>query len=99
MKVSFGFILLIAGILGIARGGVDSPEQNLGHLGQMIGTGPGVASFVTLAAAFFLVGGLLILAKTGRFSFEGSRGDAKADAGRVVPPLRAADVHSANENT
>jgi len=96
VKVSFGFILLIAGILGIARGGVDSPEQNLA---QMIGTGPGVASFVTLAAAFLLVGGLLILAKTGRFSFEGSRGHAKTDAGRVVPSLRAGDVHSANENT
>ena len=75
MKVSFGFILLIAGILGVARGGIDPPPQNLGHV---IGTGTGAASLVTLAAVFLLVGGLLILARTGKFSFERSTGRPKA---------------------
>jgi len=75
VKVSFGFIFLIVGILGIARGGVDTPHPNMG---QMIGTDLSVASFITLAAAFFLVGGLLILARTGKFSFERSTGRPKA---------------------
>ena len=92
MKVSFGFIFLIVGILGIARGGINAPQENLGH---MIGTGPGGASLVTLAATFLLVGGLLILARTGRFSFEGSRGHARTDAGNTASRLSAA----ANENT
>jgi len=47
-------------------------------MGQMIGTDLSVASFITLAAAFFLVGGLLILARTGKFSFERSTGRPKA---------------------
>jgi len=81
VKVLFGFILLILGILGIARGGVDSPRQNLG---DMIGAGPGVGSLFTLAAVFLLVGGLLILAKSGRFSFEGSAGHASGDAGNAT---------------
>ena len=71
MKVSLGFILLVLGVLGIARGGIDAPQQNMG---QVLGGGPAVASLVTLAAALLLVGGLLILARTGRFSFGGSRG-------------------------
>ena len=96
MKVSFGFIFLIVGILGIARGGINAPQENLGH---MIGTGAGIASLITLAAAFLLVGGLLILARTGRFSFEGSRGNARTDAGTTASRLSAADVRAANENT
>lgn len=92
MRVSFGFILLIIGILGIARGGVNASQENLG---QVIGTGPGVTSLVTLFAAFLLVGGLLILARTGKFSFQGSRGHAGTGAGSTAPPLNAADVHAA----
>ena len=76
MKVLFGFILLIVGILGIARGSMNTSQDNLG---QVIGTGPGVASLVPLAAAFLLVGGLLILARTGRYA---------------TPPLDAADDHT-----
>ncbi len=74
MKVSVGFILLIVGILGVARGGSDAPPQ---ALSQMAGNF-GIASFTTLVAAFLLVGGLLILARTGSFSFEGSRGHVPA---------------------
>jgi len=50
----------------------------------MIGAGPGVGSLFTLAAVFLLVGGLLILAKSGRFSFEGSAGHASGDAGNAT---------------
>ena len=96
MKVSFGFILLIAGILGVARGGIDAPPQNLG---QVIGTGPGAASFVTLAAVFLLVGGLLILARTGRFCFEGSRGHARTQAASDASPVPVADVPAADKTT
>ena len=96
MKVSFGFILLIVGILGIARASIDAPQQ---YLGQVIGTGSGVVSLVTLAAVFLLVGGLLILARTGRFSFEGSRGHVRRDAAGDAPPIGAADVHATSKNT
>ena len=96
MKASFGFTLLIVGILGIAKHRVDASPQNLD---QMIGAGPGIAWFVTLTAAFLLVGGLLILARTGRFSVEGSRGHAGQDAGNPAPSLSAADAQAANENT
>ena len=96
MKVSFGFILLIVGILGIARAGIDAPQQNLG---QVIGTGPGLVSLVTLAAVFLLVGGLLILASAGRFSSEGFRGHVRTDAAGDAPPIGAADVHATNKNT
>lgn len=89
MRVAFGLILLIVGIFGIADGGVDAPQQTLG---QAIGTGSGVASWVTLAAVFFLVGGLLILARTGGFSLEGFRGHAGADTA-------TAPNHRAKENT
>ena len=92
MRVSFGFILLIIGILGIARGGVNASQENLG---QVIGTGPGVTSLVTLFAAFLLVGGLLILARTGKFSFQGSRGQTETGAGSTAPPLNATGVHAA----
>jgi hypothetical protein len=96
VKVSFGFIFLIVGILGIARRGINAPQENLGH---MIGTGAGIASLITLAAAFLSVGGLLILARIGSFSFEGSRVHARTDAGNTTPRLSAADVRAANENT
>jgi hypothetical protein len=96
MKVLFGLIFLIAGILGIARGAMDSPSQNLG---EMIGTGPGVASVVPLAAAFFLVGGLLILAKARKFSLEGYGDPARTDACNASPAFQTADVSSANENS
>jgi len=96
VKVSFGFILLIAGILGVARGGIDPPPQNLGHV---IGTGTGAASLVTLAAVFLLVVGVFILKRTGRFSFEGSRGHARTDPANDAPPVRVADVPAADETT
>lgn len=95
MKVSLGFVLLVLGIMGIARGGVDSPQNSLG---EMIGTGPGFASLVTLAAAFLLVGGLLILAKTGRF-FEGAAGPGETVACNLTPPLKVADAPVENEST
>jgi len=75
VKVSFGFIFLIVGILGIARGGVDTPHPNMG---QIIGTDLSVASFITLAAAFFSVGGVLFIKKKSKFSFERSTGRPKA---------------------
>jgi len=96
VKVSFGFIFLIVGILGIARGGVDSSQQSWG---RMIGPGPGVASVVTLAAAFLLVGGLLILARIGRFSFEGSRYHPMTDRGKAAPPPGVADIPAADKTT
>jgi hypothetical protein len=84
VKVSLGLILLIVGILGVARGGVDAPRPDFR---QLVGTGVGVASFMTLAAAFLLVGGLLILARTGSVSFEASRGHLGRDAGSAGPGL------------
>ena len=69
------------------------------NLGQMIGTVPGIASLVTLAAAFLLVGGLLILARTGKFSFEASRGHAWKVAHNVSLPLEAIDGPSGNDKT
>lgn len=93
MKVSFGFILLIVGVLGIARGAIDAPQHNLS---QMIGTGPGIASLVTLAAAFLLVGGLLILARTGKFSFEG-RGHTWKVAHNASLPLETIDGPRGND--
>ncbi len=96
VKASFGLISLIVGILGIARGGIDPSQENLA---QVIGAGHGVASLVTLAAAFLLVGGLLILARTGRFSFEGSRSHSTREGGRPAPPPNAAAGQAADENT
>jgi hypothetical protein len=84
MKGSFGFVAMILGILGIARGGIDSPHANLG---QMVGTSGGAASMATLAAVFLLVGGLLILAKSSRVSFGGPRGRANADSDEARLPL------------
>ena len=95
MEASFGFILLIVGIVGIARGSIDAPQENLG---QVIGAGPGVASFVTLAAAFLLVAGLLILARTGRFSFEGSRSHPTLQGDSPAPPNTAVG-HAADEKS
>ena len=92
MKVLFGLILSIIGILGIAVGGVDSPRQ-------MIGTDSEVASMVTLGAAFLLVGGLLILARTGKFSPETFRGQAWKVAHGASLPLVAPDELRRNDNT
>jgi hypothetical protein len=93
MKISFGFIAMILGILGIARGGINSPQQNLG---QMVGTGGGPASIATLAAVFLLVGGLLILAKSSNVTFGNPRGHTNADSGDVPLP---GDARVADENS
>jgi hypothetical protein len=87
--LSFGFILLVVGILGIARGSVDSSLQGAGEMGH------GVASLVTLAAALLLVWGVLILAKIGGVSFEGSGVHIRKEAGRTAP-AKAVDVHPGN---
>jgi len=95
MKGSLGFIAMVLGILGIARGGI-APHRNLG---QMLGPSVTSVSIATLAAAFLLVGGLLILAKSARFSFGGSQGDANTNPSRGTLPLEPADAHVPNENT
>lgn len=70
MKAVLGFMSVILGMLGIARAGIASPQP---AFNPMIGPGFGVASITTLAAVALLVGGLLILAKSGGFPFESSR--------------------------
>jgi len=83
VKVLIGFILLVLGILGVARGSIDAAEADFGNV---TGTGFGVGSFITLIAAFLLVGGLLILARADRFSFGSSREHRRA--GNNTPHLR-----------
>jgi hypothetical protein len=41
----------------------------------------------------------VILAKSGRFSFEGCAGDASGDAGNATPALRIADVRAQEEHS
>jgi hypothetical protein len=96
MKGSFGFLAMVLGILGISRGGIDSPHQSLG---QMIMPIAGTVSIPTLAAVFLLVGGLLVLAKSARFSLEGSQDHANPDSSNGALPLEPTDVHSPNANT
>ena len=95
MKGSLGFIAMVLGILGIARGGIDAPHQNLGH---MLGPSGGIVSIATLAAVFLLVGGLLILAKSARFSFGDSQTDTRPNSSDGPLPPWTADAHP-NENT
>ena len=90
MKGSFGFISMILGILGIARGATDSQT-----LGQMVGPGAAGVSILTLAAVLFLVGGLLILAKSDGFSFEGARGRART--GNAPVQLGDVEVNTTRE--
>lgn len=76
MKGSFGIILMILGILGIARAGNQPPQQSSG---QIMGPGIGTFSIVTFAAVFLLVGGVLILAKSDGFSSGTSKSRMSAD--------------------
>lgn len=96
MKSSFGFLAMVLGVLGIARGGVDFPHQSLG---RMIAPGAATVSVATLAAVFLLVGGLLLLAKSASFSFEGSQGHANPKSNNGPLRLERTDVHSPNANT
>jgi hypothetical protein len=95
MKGSLGFIAMVLGILGIARGGIDAPHQSVG---QLFAPGAGIVSIATLAAVFLLVGGLLVLAKSARFSFGSSQSDATLPESDGALPPWTADAHP-NENS
>jgi hypothetical protein len=86
MKGSFGFVAMILGILGIAKGAIISPQSNVG---QIVGTNAGAGSIATLVAVVLLVGGILILAKSSRATFGGPRGSAQVDLSGGRPPLSA----------
>ena len=70
MKIPLGFILMVLGIVGVARGAVNymtgQPANSL--LQGQIHTLP----LAPLIAAFFFVGGLLIVARKDVFPTESS---------------------------
>jgi len=94
VRIPIGLILMVLGIIGIARGAVDIGQQPVNQIttGSNAAGDPTQLPLVPLAAALLFVGGLIILAKKDSISTL-DNGHWHGFEPRIVPLLRTTDLN------